>query len=296
MLNPFDLKGEQFLAFYFVLGIVVNLLLRYLILQKERESPAAEYVCTDPYKLAALRAGACEALRITVFSLIDRGLLKASGSEVAAEKGAQEMVRRPVEQAVISCFSAPRKVQEVFTEGMSLHAGEEFCRELAAEGLMADSSILLKRRSALLFALAVLIGTSATKIWVALSRGRHNIMFLVILTLMFAGWAISTWRRERTGAGDEVLRRARRKFKQLLERAESVRPGGVTNDASILAALFGLGTLPAGFFPYVPTLFPKAVSASGDSSYSGGCGDGGGSSSGCGGGGCGGGGCGGCGG
>jgi uncharacterized protein (TIGR04222 family) len=235
-------------------------------------------------------------LRIVVFSLIDRGLLKALGTEVAAEGQAKEIVRRPVEQAVVSFFCSHRQIQEVFMDTRSLDAGKEFCRELAAEGLMVDRTVLESRRAAVLFALAMLVGTSVTKIWIALSRGRHNIVFLIILTLVFVVWAISTWRRERTGAGDEVLRRARQRFKPLKDRAESIRPGGMTNDASILAALFGLVALPTGYFPYITTLFPKAAATSGDSSYTGGCGDGAGNSGGCGGGGCGGGGCGGCGG
>ena len=293
--NPFDLHGPAFLVFYIVLGITVNLLLNILVLQTEKTTPAAQRVCTDPYKLAALRAGAHEVLRIVLISLIDRGLLRASGTEVTAERQAREMVRRPVEQAVVAFFSGPRQALEIFADTAALGAGEEYCRELAAEGLRADRAIFESRRGWTLAALALVIGISITKIWIALSRGRHNIAFLIILTLVFAVWSISIWRRERTGAGDEVLRRARRKFKPLKDRAESIRPGGMTNDASCLAALFGIAALPSAYFPYVTTLFPKAA-ASGDSGYSGGCGDGGGSSGGCGGGGCGGGGCGGCGG
>lgn len=294
--NPFDLHGPAFLVFYIVLGIAVNLILRHLILQKEKESPAALRVCTDPYKLAALRAGACETLRIAVFSLVDRGLLKALGTEVAAEGQAKEMVRRPIEQAVVTFFSRPRQARDIFSDAAALAAGGEYCRELAAEGLTADRATLESRGTVALTAVVLLAGVSMTKIGIALARGRHNILFLIILTVIFVVWAIFTWRRERTGAGDEVLRRARQRFKPLKDRAESIRPGGMTNDASILAALFGLVALPTGYFPYITTLFPKAVATSGDGSYSGGCGDGGGSSAGCGGGGCGGGGCGGCGG
>jgi uncharacterized protein (TIGR04222 family) len=292
--NPFDLHGPAFLVFYIVLGIVGNLLLRYVTLEKEKESPAAQRVCTDPYKLAALRAGACEALRIVLFSLIDRGLLKASGTKVEAEHQAKEMVRRPVERAVVVFFSVPRQAQEIFSDAAALDAGRVYCRELAVEGLTADSAVFEKRGRAALSVFFVLIGFSATKIGIALSREKYNILFLIILTIVFALWALVTWRRERTGAGDEVLRRARKKFKPLKDRAESIRPGGITNDASCLAAIFGLAALPSAYFPYLTTLFPKAVTTTGDS-YTGGCG-GGSSSSGCGGGGCGGGGCGGCGG
>jgi uncharacterized protein (TIGR04222 family) len=293
MSNPFDLHGPAFLVFYIVLGIVGNLFLRYVTIGKEKESPAAQRVCTDPYKLAALRAGASEALRIVLFSLIDRGLLKASGTKVEAEQHAKQMVRRPVEQSVVAFFSVPRPAQGIFTDSAALNAGNVYCRELAGEGLTANSTAFEKRGRSALSVIFVLIGVSVTKIIIALSRGRYNIVLLIFLTIIFVIWAISTWHRERTGAGDEVLRRARIKFKPLKDRAASIRPGGITNDASCLAAIFGLAALPSAYFPYLATLFPQAVTTTGDS-YTGGCG--GGSSSGCGGGGCGGGGCGGCGG
>lgn len=294
MANPFNLRGPDFLVFYTVLGTAVNLLLRRLTLGREKGGPAAARVCTDPYKLASLRAGANETLRIVIFSLIDRGLLKASGDRLAAEPNALEMVRRPVEKGVVVFFSRPRQAREIFSDSSATSAGEEYCRELANEGLMANRIVYGSRMTASAAALILLVGVSATKIVIALSRGRHNIAFLNVLTLVFTIWVICTWSRKRTGAGDEVLRRARVKFKALKERAESIRPGGVTNDASCLAALFGLAALPAAYFPFVATLFPQAVSTSNSSGSSGGCG-GGGSSGGCGGG-CGGGGCGGCGG
>jgi len=294
MANPFDLPGPQFLVFYIVLGIGVNLLLRNLILQKEKDSPAALLVCSDPYKLAYLRAGACETLRIVMFSLIDRGLLKASGTAVAAEPQAREIVRRPVEKTVVDFFAAPLQAREILDYPAAISACDEYCRELSSEGLLADKAVFAGRRNVSLAALFLLIGISVSKICIALSRGRHNIAFLLILTLVFALWAISTWNRKQTGAGSEVLRRARLNFTPLKEdRAERLRPGGMTNDAVCLAAAFGLAALPSGHFPYVATLFPQAAKTSGDSSYSGGCG--GGTSGGCGGGGCGGG-CGGCGG
>lgn len=294
MINPFDLRGPAFLVFYAVLGIAVNLLLRHLTMGKEQKSSAALRICSDPYKLAALRAGANETLRIVLFSLIDRGLLKASGDEVTAEPHAREMVRRPVEQAVVDFFSKPRQAREIFNNKAAVSASEKYCRELAGEGLLADRTVYAGRTTASLAALFLLVGVSVTKIGIALSRGRHNIAFLIILTLLFVLWACSTWLRKRTGAGDELLRRARLRFKRLQERADSIRPGGMTNDASCLAAVFGLAALPSGYFPYVATLFPQAASTSGGGRYTGGCGDGG-SSGGCGGG-CGGGGCGGCGG
>jgi uncharacterized protein (TIGR04222 family) len=292
MASPFDMQGPEFLVFYIVLGIGVNMLLRSLILQKEKDRPAALLVCNDPYKLAYLRAGACETLRVVLFSLIDRGLLKASGAAVAAEPYAREMVRRPVEQTVVAFFTKPHQAREIFDYQAAIRACDVYCRELFDEGMLADKAVFASRRNLSLAALFLLGGISATKIAVALSRGRQNIVLLILLTIIFTLWAISTWNRKRTGAGEEVLLRARLNFKPLKDEcAARLRPGGMTNDAVFLAAAFGMAALPSGHFPYVATLFPQAVKSSGDSSYSGGCGGGGGCG-GCGGGG----GCGGCGG
>ena len=184
MTNPFDLPGPSFLVLYIILGIGVNLLIRSLILQKEKNSPASLRACTDPYKLAYLRAGACETLRVVLFSLIDRGLIKASDTAVTAEPQAQEIVKRPVEQAVVGFFATPQQIREIFDYPAALGAAEEYCRELTDEGLMADRSVLNSRRSLSFAALILLLGISVIKIIVALSLGHQNIFFLIILTKM----------------------------------------------------------------------------------------------------------------
>jgi uncharacterized protein (TIGR04222 family) len=227
-------------------------------------------------------------------SLIDRGLLKADGERVAAEPHAAEMVRRPVEKAVMAFFARPREAREIFSDAASGATVEEYKRALACEGLLADGAVFRNRMPAVLAALVILVGVSLTKIVIALGRGRHNIGVLVFLTIVFTLWAIATCFWKRTGAGEAVLRDLSLRFSSLKGRAGSIRPGGMTNEASLLAAVFGLAALPAVYFPYLGTLFPKAASTA-DGSYSGGCGGGDGGSSGCGGGGCGGG-CGGCGG
>jgi hypothetical protein len=102
-----------------------------------------------------------------------------------------------------------------------------------------------------------------------------NITFLAILTLAFTLWVMSIWCSKLSGAGKEVLQRARYSHEYLEKHVERVLPGGETKSAAIFAALFGVAALPTYNFPYVETLFPKAFESSG------GCG--------CGGGGCGGG-------
>jgi len=291
--NPFDLRGPEFLVFFTVLGVTVNLLLRFLILRSERKAAPAHWDFTDPYKIAYLRGGVSEALRVAIFSLIDRGLLKAIGDEIIAEPRAKTLVQRPIEKAVVKLFDRPHEVKDVFSDSAAQGAGEDYRRALIHEGLCADTYVYLSRMTLAVAALCLILGVSATKVVIAIMRGRYNIIFLLILSIVFVIWAVSTWKRQRTGAGDEIIRQMTLRFHSLKLRAANLRPGGMTNEPAFFAAVFGLTALSGDYFPFVKVLFPKAASSYGDT-YTGGCGSSGCGSSGCGGGGCGGG-CGGCG-
>lgn len=297
MTNPFDLRGPEFLVFYLILGVAVNIIFKYLMLGREKQEAPAQWDSSDPYKIAFLRAGVNEVLRVVTVSLIDRGLLKASQDKIKAEKNAKHVVRKPVEKAVVEFFSDADQPNGLFLDDGSRKAAEEYRRPLESEGLIAGDARMGRRAAFFYAALLVLLGVSLVKIAVALSRGRHNILFLIILTGVFCYWAVTIRNRERTGAGDEIMRRMSERFTTLKANIARIRPGGTTNDLSFLIAVFGLTALSGAYFPYVKSLFPKAASYGG-TNYSGGCGSGGcgsSGSSGCGGG-CGGGGCGGCGG
>ncbi len=217
----------------------------------------------------------------------------SAGDTLVTIPNAQEMVRRPLEKAVAAFFAEPRQVKDMFSDSGTVSAAKDYQQALVSEGLLAGPKVYTARMPSALVALFMLLGVSITKIISAVSRGHYNVLFLAILTLVFAVWTVAIWKKNRTGAGDQVLREAQRRFLSLKGRAKSVRPGGTTSDASFLAAVYGLSVLPVVYFPYIKTIFPKAASSSsGDTG--GGCCGGGCGSSGCGGGGCGGG-CGGCG-
>lgn len=294
LFNPFDLKGPAFLVFYAGVGIVVNMVLRSLVRKQEAQQAPARWDYTDPYKIAFLRAGAAEVLRTTIFSLIDRGLLKSTEDQVVATPAALDAVKRPAEQEIVKFFTLPRKIAEVFGSSTLARSAEGYRTALISEGLLSGQAVLLRRLPAVLTAIALLIGIALIKTIIAFMRGRHNVTFLIIFTAFFSAWTLTTLFRQRTGAGDEVLHQMKLRFRSLQLRAASLRPGGMTSDAVFLIAVFGLAALPDFYFPYIKTLFQKTVNSP-DSSSSGGCGSGDSGSGGCGGGGCGGG-CGGCGG
>jgi uncharacterized protein (TIGR04222 family) len=293
-MNPFDLPGPEFLLFYFVLAVAALLLQRYYVRRNELAGTTEPHSLTDPYQIAYLRGGKDEALRVAVVSLADRGLLKAEADGVArASKRAAESVRRPIEKAIILYFSTEgEKAISVFEffepEPDSLL---EYRRDCVQRGFMPSARAILARAYVLTGVLAVLIGSSVIKIMVATVRGHHNIGLLVVLTVVAVALAWRTYHRPRTANGDLAVAALKEEYSSLRQRAQTIRAGGATNEAAVLAAVFGLSALSEDAFPFVKDLFPKASSSTG---WSSGCG-GGGCGGGGGGGGCGGG-CGGCGG
>ncbi len=289
MPNPFDLPGPQFLIFYVVLGVFTIIIL-WLARQASEAADAPRIDYSDPYLLAYLRGGAPEVIRVATVSLIDRGLLQMTDDQlVDVNQSAVNIVRRPIEKALLQHFRFRAKASSAFTSPAILSTCEEYRDALQRLGLIPDESILRVRLWRLCVAVILLSGVAALKILIALQRGRTNIFFLVLLAVFFVFIAIRVHNPLRTRRGDALLADLRNLFSSLKARAAMLRPGGETADAALLMAVFGLGALPAVSFPYAKQFQPKS-SASSTSGCGSACGSSCGSS--CGGGG----GCGGCGG
>jgi hypothetical protein len=134
--------------------------------------------------------------------------------------------------------------------------------------------------------MAVIEGVAAAKIGTALVAGRSNVGFLLVLAALALIPLFLLANARRTGLARAFLKTQQTLFKGLKARAASIEPGGHTADLAILAAVFGLGAVPASAFPFVHQIAPKRDSGGSDGGGSDSSGD-----SGCGGGG----GCGGCG-
>ncbi len=289
MPNPFDLPGPQFLIFYVVLGVFTIIIL-WLARQASEAADAPRIDYSDPYLLAYLRGGAPEVIRVATVSLIDRGLLQMTDDQlVDVNQSTVNIVRRPIEKALLQHFRFRAKASSAFTSPAILSTCEEYRDALQRLGLIPDESILRVRLWRLCVAVILLSGVAALKILIALQRGRTNIFFLVLLAVFFVFIAIRVHNPLRTRRGDALLADLRNLFSSLKARAAMLRPGGETADAALLMAVFGLGALPAVSFPYAKQFQPKS-SASSTSGCGSACGSSCGSS--CGGGG----GCGGCGG
>jgi uncharacterized protein (TIGR04222 family) len=294
-MNPFDLPGPQFLLVYLVFGVLVNLAVRRLF----RGAPddlttiaRARQALDDPYRLACLRGGPAEAIRVAVFSLLDRGLLLWQDGRLVARDDARGFVRRPLEQSIVVAAARGTEVQALMEASGPRYAANAYRNELAAQGLVVDRESRGERNPVFWGGLALLGGVALLKIVLAMQRGKANIGFLLILAVVLSIGLVLAYLAPATGLGRRMLADQRTLFGGLKARAKQLVAGGASNDATWLAAAFGLSALPAGIFPELRKVFPKSGSdgSSGDGGGGSSCGSGGGS--GCGGGG----GCGGCGG
>jgi uncharacterized protein (TIGR04222 family) len=285
-MNPFDLPGPPFLIFYIVLAAIVLISVKLIIDDGEGGAPRA-LPLGDPYQIAWLRGGTPEAARIAVLSLTDRGLVTVSGDNLVNSGPVQSFVKESIERAILACCGQSGTAA---TAVLNYPAVESACAsyrgQLERLQLMPDAAMRARRYRWFAFAAAILLGVSLAKIVIAFGRGRHNVGFLITLTLLALVVAWFLVRRRRTHLGERMLKDLRRLFRALRQRAASICPGAMTSDAMLLAAVFGLSALPASGFGDLLRIYKKSANSGGGCGAS--CG------SGCGGGG-GGGGCGGCG-
>lgn len=290
-MNPFNFSGPQFLFFFLIFIGVVNIALRMWQRHAEANGPMPKLDMSDPYRIAYLRGGAAEALKVAAFALIDRGLLKLSNTndELTSAPNAEELVRRPIEKSVLALFRKSTEATRLFEDAELNPACKQYLQELTDARLLCGGGPQPHRLSSVLAASGAIGGVAGIKLLLAIQRGKSNIMFLLILAAVGIAFAWASMISRRSGLGLRFLKDQRTLFGRLQKQAQFIKPGGGSADAVILAALFGLGALPAIAFPFVKKLFPQP--SNGDSGSSCGSSSSDGGSSGCGGGG----GCGGCG-
>lgn len=285
-------SGPQFLGVYAAIALLANWWLRHHYRSREANTTVSRLdFSSDPYQMAFLRKGDEEATNVVIFSLVDRGLLEeADGKVRLARADARDLAKRPIERAVLDCFTDWAEPKQALRDTEVRRACRKYSEHLVRHRLLAGPSTYSERRAALLAALGLTVGIAALRLLNAVLHGRHNVGFLIFFALICATCLLFAYRRRLTGLGEDTLERLQRLFAGLKMRADRVLPGGATHDAAVLAALFGIDVLPAASFPYVSRLFKKpAAGDSGGDGGSGGSGSGDGDGGGCGGGGCGGG-------
>jgi len=277
--NPFDLPGPQFLVLYvtFCALVVVAAIFHRRASESRSEMPTID--TTDPYLIAYLRGGSLESVRVATVSLFDRRLLKVEGDTkpnailVTAGEHDEDLVRRPLEKAILHHFADPgATATSIFGDDERIDlATDAYDATLVEAGLLPSVAVDRVRAARIMVAIGLMWAVAGIKILVALGRGRTNIEFLVAIAVIAAVAAFLTGRTHRTALGDRMVADLRELFRGLSDRAGSLRAGGATSEASLLAGVFGLRALPPAQFAFARRLYPRA---SGGSSCGGSCGSG----------------------
>jgi uncharacterized protein (TIGR04222 family) len=290
-MNPFDLRGPEFLVFYLAFGLA-TLGIGWLLRRTNESDPVACPILNDYLEIAYLRGGANEALRVATMNLINRGLIdvKTDDRLHTPDPRAPVLVSKASERGILEKFRVAQAATQLFSDKTLRRTVAEECRPtLARMGLVPDTPRRAVRAALLLSGAGLLATVAVIKIVVALSRGRTNIGFLIIEAAVFCVLVYKATTPLRTPPGNALLADLRTLFAGLRDRGESLVQGVDTQDFALLMAVFGMGALPPAFS--FDRLFPQAATSSSSGS---GCGTSSACGSSCGGGGCGGG-CGGCG-
>ena len=270
----------------------------YLLKQQAEGGDPVRLPSTDPYLIAYLRAGAVEAVRVGVAVLVDRQLLECDDGDrvvrrerVRPTHGSNDLERAILEQ----CDTATRPGDLAASQRLLEIARRSYEQPLLKMRLLADSETRLRRSRDAGLAIVVLFVIAAVKVAIGVARNRP-VSFLVLFAFGFSALTLFTIRGRRTVRGERVLADLATLFDALRERANDLRPSTATGELALLMAVFGMGAVPIGAFPFARAFRPATTNTSSSSCGTSGCGSSSGGSS-CGGGGssCGGGGCGGCG-
>lgn len=229
MINPFDLPGPQFLAFYAALAVAAFILYRLALRRVESGEPPP-LPLSDPYQMAYLRGGTAEAVRIAVLSLVDRDLLEIDGDKMVTRGSPSVEGLPPIEAAILARCSSPATAQDVFTGFAVAAATAPYEARLGALHLLPDRAMRARRWRWLGIAAAVLLVIAIVKIEVALGRGRSNVAFLLMLMVLAPLALLPAAQRRRTALGDAVLKDLHSLFGGLRQRVAPAREGGLTSD------------------------------------------------------------------
>lgn len=299
-MNPFDLPGPEFLFFF--IGLSAVAIVALVVTRKIAERSAMPKLdLSDPYLIAYLRGAEPETLRVAAVSLIDRGLLVATGTQLqTAEKASPDAVRRPIEKELLRRFKRADEASSIFDDSRLRATCGPYEQTLKTAGLLPSETIVSARWIRLLIACGVLGGVAIVKILIALERGHTNVWFLIILAIVAIVIAAKISFPRLTESGKTMIADLQNLYSDLKNRALFLQSGGATIEPMMLAAVFGVGALTGAHFGYTSVLFPRARETATATST---CGSSCGSSSSCSGSSCGsscgggcGGGCGGCGG
>lgn len=257
-MNPFLWSFPAFLAFYLLYGVALLVLQRRWI---KRDGQAAsvdlQQLASDPFRIAYLRGGAAETVKIATISLVDRGLLINKRSNVQIrDLDALKLAQHPIEKDVLQHYLKMDSIFHMPTKSMRAIC-DVYRDELTRQGLVITSQQKNKRRMQAAAVITCFLTVMLFKLAIDAERGNHNAELVVNFAIVFIIMAIVRARQQRTAAGDAALRDLNKQFGRLKARSHMLRPAVHNENVTLAAAIFGTEYLPDEYFPFIERLYPR---------------------------------------
>ncbi|AQR69985.1 hypothetical protein BZG29_17850 [Janthinobacterium sp. LM6] len=281
--NPFDWSGPWFLLAYLIFGMLVYYLARELLIRQELRNPHAQLsLADDPYRIAFLRGGALEAVKIAAIVLVDRGLLRADGPLLeTASADSLRFASHDIERDVLRLYLGRQgHSKELAVQAEMLPSCRAYQDTLTQQQLLVGPPLLRRRERITWAAHWLLVTVAGVKAVIAISRQHYNLLFLALLLAIFLLMLRGLRTQATSWSAQRLLTDLRMLFGRLNMRSSRLQAGSSSADMALLAAIFGLGALPPSVYAYVAELYPVPRQNGGGDSSSGSSGDSGGGSSG----------------
>jgi len=256
----------------------------------EQSLPIPKIPMKDPYLIAYMRGGQREALTLATITLGNRSFLEHSDDNRKLKTRSpkdMDMVKYPIEKAILNVFKRKAEADEVFTRNSSKNACDEYKKYVEENNLIKNAFITSKRLRILVVPVIAVTFFAVVKMFVAISHGHTNLEFLSILLGATLYGFYTIYAQKRTQVSIRVLRDLSSLFSPLHQRINSLALDEHLYEHTLIAAVFGLQANTT-FYSQANYYFPRNTESNpgyscSSSSCGSSCGGGGGCGSGCGG-------------
>ncbi|MBE9033331.1 TIGR04222 domain-containing membrane protein [filamentous cyanobacterium LEGE 11480] len=265
-LNPLDMRGPDFLGFYFCLNMILigaGLILRQML---RAVAPANSTPRLDDYETAYLAGGRNRLLQAVITKLADQGCVELDAKKQLTLVSPLPRDASRIDSDVATAIDGSTKLHTLQFNADIISTTQQFRDRLIEQGLLLSPAQIQKIKLYPTLLILLSLGLGVMKIFVGMSLGRPvgflcMIGFVLLIVAVFF-YGIDP---DRTKAGDRLIAQLTKTSKTQIQLADSAEPNLVNN-----VALFGSSVLLAsgleGFHSY---LAPPVTTSSSSSTTSG---------------------------
>ena len=273
--NPIShMYGPYFLVFYGIVIVVTGIGCKVILRGNGLDSGAEIPEKPDPYEIAYLRDGEKAVGKVVCLELMQKGFVRVKDKRIERSPQLFNVSSlKPIEKTFFNWLEHSRVASDVkynfeLKKGLSEHC-EIYKQSLANSGYLnsEQKSYLVGGVSAF-----IILGLGSYKLISALSRGHHNVMFLIFMAIAATIWIgyISCPLYSRiTTKGKQHLNKLKETFSGLTGNLETA-PTEPDYNSSLLVSIFDLDNFKANgdYQDFVDLFVFKSTYASSYSSNS----------------------------